>query len=159
MKFGIYFYLGKFISLKNNNKYTVCNLLYVILYLVFALGYYFIKNNLNLLTNEIIRFIFALFGIYIFVGLFKNINHSKVLDTFKKYTFQIYLLHTIFAAGIRIVLLKFGIKDYFIHFMFGMFFSIYMPVLISKISEKIKYTNFLFYPTKTIEELEGRNLR
>lgn len=159
IEFGIYFYLGKFISMENINKSNLYSLVCIMLYIIIALLYYFIANDVNNCLNEFIRLLLSLGGIYVFVQSFKNVQKSKILDTFKNYTFQIYLMHTIFAAGIRIILLKLGIDNYFIHLIFGLFFSIYIPIFISKISNKIEYTNFFFYPIKTIEELKGRKTK
>ena len=156
MNFGIYFYIGKFIANKENNKVdnTIQAIGNLILYIIFALVYSYNQVNISFI-GEIIRFIFAVLGIIVFVKIFRNVNKSKFLDTIKEYTFQIYLLHTIFAAGIRIILLKLGIDNYFIHFTVGFIFSLYIPVIISIVSNKIKYTNIFFYPIKTIEELKG----
>ena len=134
------------------------NILLFILYIILNGGIYTIKNNINNYVYEIIKIFLAIAGIYICAIIFRNIKKSRILDTFKKCTFQIYLLHTIFAAGIRIVLLKIGIRNYVIHMIFGLVFSIYIPVIVAKISEKIKYTDFFFYPLKTIECIKERRL-
>lgn len=155
MAYGIYFYIGSFISKEDNSKSIMYNILLLILYFVISLIYYFVYDKVNIYINEYIRIVFALIGIYVFTNIFKKVSQSKILDSFKDYTFQIYLLHTIFAAGIRIVLLRLGINNYFIHFVLGIIFSIYVPVFISIISKKIRYTNFFFYPIKTVEELRG----
>ena len=99
-----------------------------------------------------INILFAIFGILICIKIFKNITHSKILDTYKNYTFQIYLLHTICAGGVRILMFKIGIYNYLIHLVVGIIISIYAPVVISKISEKIGYTEFFFFPVKTINK-------
>lgn len=155
MAYGIYFYIGSFISKEDNSKSIINNILFLILYLIISLIYYFVYDKINIYINEYIKIVFAIIGIYAFANIFKKVNQLKILDSFKDYTFQIYLLHTIFAAGIRIVLLKLNINNYFIHFMFGIIFSIYIPVFVSIISNKIGYTNFFFYPIKTIEDLKG----
>lgn len=158
MKFGFYFYMGKLIDKENNkNDDVIKKVGSLVLYIIVALIYSYNQIN-NAFIGELIRFIFAVLGTIIFVKIFKNINQSKFLDTIKENTFQIYLLHTIFAAGIRIILLKLGIDNYFIHFIAGFIFSLYIPVIISIVSNKIKYTNIFFYPIKTIEELKGSKI-
>lgn len=69
-----------------------------------------------------------------------------------KYMLQIYLLHTIFAAGIRIVLLKLGINSFWIHLPFGIVFSIVPAVVCGLIADRIKFLNVFFYPVKTIRK-------
>ena len=62
-------------------------------------------------------------------------------------------MHTIFAAGIRILMYKIDIDNYYIHLIVGLIFSIYLPVVVAIISNKIKYTNIVFFPIKTVEEI------
>lgn len=159
---AIYFYIGNFINIKTNSKETkkikqiLYNVLLMLVYIVLALVIYVNINQLNEKILELIKIVLAVSGTYICIRIFKNIKKSKILDTMKQYTFQIYLLHTIFAAGIRIVMLKIGVQNYIIHFILGLFASIYLPVLIAIICEKTKYLNFFFYPTKTVKEIKGK---
>lgn len=149
---GIYFYLGAYISqnVKKENKRK--DILSVLLFFIISLVLYFFKDSVHTTLLLIIEIMLALVGTFITISVFKQIQNSKILDTFKKYTFQIFLMHTIFAAGIRIVMYKIGIDNFLIHLVIGLLFSIYVPVLVSVISNKIKFTNFFFYPLKTIEE-------
>ena len=69
----------------------------------------------------------------------------------------IFLLHTIFAAGARIVLIKMNIESYIIHMIIGMMFGIGGPILIGIMCDKTKYANMLFYPLTTYKKLkEGK---
>lgn len=155
MTYGIYFYIGCFIKEKWEMPKYLCAL-ETALYLIASILIYKFNDSINKYLMSFIKIGFAVFGILILVQIFQHIKKSKILDTFKKYTFQIFVLHTIFAAGIRIVLLKLGVTNYIVHFAVGILFSIYVPVLISIISERIKYTDFFFFPTKTIEDLHKK---
>lgn len=73
-----------------------------------------------------------------------------------KYMFQIYLLHTICAAGIRIILLKLDIESFLIHFVMGIVFSFVVPILIACFAERVRVFNLVFYPSKTIKELTNK---
>lgn len=150
MKYGFYFYLGTFVNIKEKiyNIYKV--FIWAVIYIVMAIIVY--NNCTNKIISAVTEFIFSLFGIFIAISIFKIIKKSVILATFKNYTFQIFLMHTIFAAGIRILMFKLGIFNYFIHVIVGLLVSIYIPVLVSIISNKIKFTNFFFYPVKTIED-------
>lgn len=159
MKYAIYFYLGAFIKETiENKKQIIKNILITSIYIVLSIVLYKNKEICNVKVLECIKILFAICGIYVSVNLFKSINNSKILDTFKEYTFQIYLTHTIFAAGIRIILIKLELTNYAIHFFIGLLVSIYIPVIMSIISKKIKYTEIFFYPIKTIEELKERKI-
>ena len=159
---AIYFYIGNFINIKINNmetkkiKQIMYNVLLTIGYLVIAIIIYANIDRINENILELIKIVLAISGTYICISIFRNIKKCKILDTMKQYTFQIYLLHTIFAAGIRIVMFKLGIQNYVIHFIVGLLASIYGPVLVGIICEKTKYLNFFFYPTKTIKEIKEK---
>ena len=157
MMYGIYFYLGCFIYDKRilSKKISV---LMIIIDFICAIVLFKYSKILNIYIYNFFTVFMAILGIIILVEIFKSIQKSKVLDTFKEYTFQIFLMHTIFAAGVRIVLLKIGITNYFIHFVLGISASIYIPVLVSKLSNKILYTEFFFFPVKTIEEIKERKI-
>ena len=160
MSYGIYFYLGCFISkqkMMKTRKNVLINVFLIICYIGSTVIIYLVKNNINCYIMYFFNIFFAIAGILICTNLFKMIDKSIFLDSFKKYTFQIFVLHTLFAAGVRIILLKIGITNYLLHFIIGMLTSIYIPVLISIISNKILYTNFFFFPLKTIEEIKERN--
>ena len=158
MTYAIYFYFGIFITEevkkdKNSSKKMIG---LAIIYTITARIYTKYIGGIPPIIISLLDIIFALAGILICINCFKVFEKHRFLDTFKKYTFQIYLTHTIFAAGVRIVLLKMNVTSYLIHFILGMAASIYIPVLIGIISDKIKYTNIFFFPIKTIEEIKER---
>jgi len=97
-------------------------------------------------------------GIVASAELFRLATRDKDKMTFiwkllSKYMLQIYLLHTICAAGIRIILLKLGMTSFLIHFLMGTIFSFAIPIACALIAERIKGLNIVFFPSKTIREL------
>ena len=94
-----------------------------------------------------------LLGIFSSIQLLSLLQDVKVLSHFllfvNRYSFPIYLLHTIFTAGIRIVFLRLGITPWWIHVIVGTVCGLVFSVLAAKICEKWKIFNFFFYPTKT----------
>ena len=91
--------------------------------------------------------------------LIKSNIIKKVLLFINTYSFPIYLLHTIFTAGLRIALNKIGIKYYWIHVLGGMLFGIAIPVICGKISNKIIIFDFFFYPSRSIKRLKREKER
>lgn len=85
--------------------------------------------------------------------LYKNEFIKKFLLWINEYSFPIYLLHTIFTACIRIVLFKVGISNYFIHVVLGMLLGILCPTVIAVVSKKSVYSDFFFYPNRTIKRI------
>lgn len=79
---------------------------------------------------------------------------NKVLLFICKYSFPIYLLHTIFTAGIRVVLVKCGINNYFLHVIIGSVFGLFFPIVGAMVCNKIDIFNFFFYPGKILKKWE-----
>lgn len=100
----------------------------------------------------------AFIGIVGSIALISLLSHLDVIKRFLlwicKYSFPIYLLHTIFTSGIRIVLFKFGIRTYGIHVICGLVLGIILPFFTACIFDRFKPLNFFFYPSKTINALK-----
>lgn len=98
-----------------------------------------------------------LIGIYssiLFISLLENIKPVAAFwDFMNRYSFQTYLLHTIFTAGIRIVLLRMGIAQWWLHILAGCIGGIAFSTLAAVISSKLKLTDILFFPTKTYKHI------
>ena len=160
---AIYFYLGCIINngiiiLKDKSiKRIIKNVGFVLMYILVSIFYYIYYNKMSYYIVELIDIVFAILGTIICIYTFMYVKNCNMFDYIKKYTFEIYLLHTIFAAGFRIVLFKMGINNYWIHFIIGILASIEIPIIIAKICKKTKYLNFFFYPLKTIKEIKKKN--
>lgn len=77
---------------------------------------------------------------------------NKILLFICKYSFPIYLLHTIFTAGIRVALNKCGMDNYFVHVLVGCFCGLFFSIVGAIIAEKIDMFNFFFYPGKILKK-------
>ena len=67
-----------------------------------------------------------------------------------EYTMPVYLMHTIFAAGVRAVLLKLGIDAPAIHIVVGLGASIAGPIAAAEVMKKLKL-DILYQPGKYIK--------
>lgn len=97
-------------------------------------------------------------GILACVGFSRLIgDRRKTLSAFWRYTskymLQIYLLHTICAAGIRIVLMKLNIENLAIHTLAGLIFSFPVPIVCAVIAERIPLFNTVFFPSKSFKAI------
>lgn len=96
--------------------------------------------------------VMVLLGIYasiMFISLLRNIKlAAKFFDFMNKYSFQTYLLHTIFTAGIRIVLLRVGVTNWVVHVLLGTVCGIACSVLVAEIAKRVWFFNIFFFPTK-----------
>lgn len=126
---------------------------YVILFIIAIIcSCLIIKYNLNL---EIIDFLMGLMFCISIVGISicsSNIKEGRLEKFLSKYTMEIFLMHTICAACIRIVLIKVGITNAAIHLILGFIFSVFIPILISKIMEKTRILKFFIYPNTVLKE-------
>ena len=67
-----------------------------------------------------------------------------------KYTMPIFLMHTLFAAPMRTVLLKIGIENAVIHVVLGLGITFVGPIIAAWIMKKMKWLEFFLYPNKLI---------
>ena len=75
---------------------------------------------------------------------------EKCMLVLSRYSFPIYLLHTIFTAGFRIVLLKIGVNNYLLHVLLGIIVGIGIPIIGMNIIKNCKILLFIFYPSSTV---------
>ncbi|MBQ2932953.1 MAG: acyltransferase [Clostridia bacterium] len=152
------FGIGTCIDFKSLTKLsTWAKCLVVILHIV--TGIIFVL--LNKIEAPFIKEIMILFGIYSSIMFISILQNSKIiarfLDFINKYSFQIYLLHTIFTAGIRIILLRLNINQWWIHVLLGTACGLVFSVLSAKIAKKVKCLNFFFFPSKVLLLKQRKN--
>ncbi len=114
----------------------------------------------KLIESPFIKEFMILFGIYASIMFMSLIGDYKPISSFlmfvNRYSFQIYLLHTIFTAGIRIILLKINITQWWIHILLGTLGGLAFSVLASFVANRIKFLNFVFFPIKTIKDCKSK---
>lgn len=112
--------------------------------------------RLKLIEAPVFKELVMLLGIYasiLLISMLQKIKPmAKFLDFVNKYSFQIYLLHTIFTAGIRILLLRVGVAQWWIHIVAGTACGLAFSVLAAVIAKKIGFLNFFFFPTKMLKK-------
>ena len=78
---------------------------------------------------------------------------GKWTNFLARYTMPIFLMHTLFAAPMRSVLLKVGIENAVIHVVLGLSISFIGPIIAAWIMEKTKWLEFFLYPSKFIRKV------
>jgi len=78
---------------------------------------------------------------------------GKGVDFLAKYTMPIFLMHTLFAAPTRSVLLKMGITNAVVHIVLGLGISLGGPIIAAWIMKKTKWLEFFLYPNKFIRKV------
>ena len=78
---------------------------------------------------------------------------GRGVDFLAKYTMPIFLMHTLFAAPLRSVLMKGGIENAVIHVVLGLVISFAGPIIAAWIMKKTKWLEFFLYPNKFIRKV------
>ena len=91
---------------------------------------------------------FAVLGIV--VGCFVDGKQIKIFELAGRYTMPIFLMHTLFAAPFRSVLLKLGIDNLVVHITLGLMVSIVGPIISMVLLEKLKPLDGFVYPTRYV---------
>lgn len=81
---------------------------------------------------------------------------GKFMAFFAKYTMPIFLMHTLFAAPLRSVLLKVGIANPAAHVVLGIGISFMGPIITAWIMKKTKWLEFFLYPNKFLGKAKLR---
>lgn len=92
-----------------------------------------------------------LFGIIACVGVVMMLYKTKHACPLSRYTMPIFLMHTIFAAPLRSLLLKVGIGNAVIQITAGLMISFVGPIIAAIVMSKVKYLDFFLYPGKYIK--------
>lgn len=94
--------------------------------------------------------VLACIAVIFFVAAYKDKN-GKVMGFLAKYTMPIFLMHTLFAAPTRTVLMKMGITYAAVHVLLGIGISFAGPIVTTCIMKKTKCLEFFLYPNKFIQ--------
>lgn len=78
---------------------------------------------------------------------------GRGMEFIAKYTMPIFLMHTLFAAPLRSVLIKIGIESAVIHVVLGIVISFAGPIIAAWIMKKTKWLEFFLYPNKFIRKV------
>lgn len=89
--------------------------------------------------------------IVLIVGIFKDGKRSAIFGYLAQYTMPIFLMHTLFAAPIRAMLIKIGIQNAVVHVGLGLLVTFFGPIVAAEIMKKSKWLEFFLYPGKFIK--------
>jgi hypothetical protein len=89
--------------------------------------------------------------IMLILEIYEDGKQSMFFGILAKYTMPIFLMHTLFAAPLRIVLLKVGINNAAVHVVLGIAISFLGPIMAAWIMNKSKWLEFFIYPGKVVK--------
>ena len=149
MEYGIWFVLGMYVHVRAwpqkiaQNLHWMCAGIGLIVLFVLGSVLAFWKEG-HFPGVELILGMIACSGVLLLaVPLSEKID----LGCAARYTMPIFLMHTIFAAGLRAVLFKLGIDSSVIHVISGLAISFAGPIMAEIVMERLKL-DFLLYPSK-----------
>lgn len=120
-----------------------------LLFLVLSVVVYIadIKN----LTMSFVLGVLACIAVIFLVAAYEE-RTGKIMEFLAKYTMPIFLMHTLFAAPTRAVLLKVGVTNAMLHVILGLGISFAGPIVAAWIMKKTKWMEFFLYPNKTMRQ-------
>ena len=123
---------------------TICGLLCMILSVVV----YMIGNH-----NKMVSFALGLLACIAVILLVVDSEEKfgRGMNFLAKYTMPIFLMHTLFAAPLRSVLVKVGIENAVIHVVLGLGISFVGPIIAAWTMKKTKWLEFFLYPNKFVK--------
>ena len=91
------------------------------------------------------------------ITLSSDDKQNRIMKFLSGYILPIFLMHTLFAAPLRALLLRFSITNPAVHIILGIIISFAGPVIAEYILNKTVILDFFVYPQKTIKRIkEGR---
>ena len=123
-----------------------------VLFIVFLFGSTLTK--LGVISGDIAGFVMAVLACYSVISIvhsfFRDGVQKKYWQLFAEYTMPVFLMHTLFAATFRSVLLKLGVSNAILHIVLGLAVSFCGPVLVMRMLDEIKPLDFIIYPTRYV---------
>ena len=125
---------------------TICGLLFMILSVVVY------KAEISGSVIPFAMGLLACVAVILIVASFEE-KFGRGMDFLAKYTMPIFLMHTLFAAPLRSILMKIGIENAVIHVVLGLGISFAGPIMAAWIMKKTKWLEFFLYPNKFIRKV------
>lgn len=162
-KYACYFYLGT-IYARHHEKFTIkkesnWSFLPVTLVLIFIVVSPWLCNLGS--EYDLIFTFGCVLAIYLTTGLTEKSENrlgNKFIKLVSKYSFQIYLVHTMATAAIRILLMKMHITSDWIHLIIGIAGGLGISLLGAIICDKSVILNIVFFPEGTIKRIKKNKL-
>lgn len=154
MTYEIWFVIGmsicyfKINRLYSTLKYSSAILMGIVFILASILKFEYGKNNRYM---DFALGLIACTAVVLFAGkFFLKKSQPKALSVLTRNLMPIFLMHTLFAAPIRILLMKLGIYNVAVHILLGLIASFLGPIIAAWIMKKSKWMEFFIYTGKFI---------
>jgi hypothetical protein len=122
----------------------------VILFMAFVAASAFVYEY-NFALLGFILGVFACMSVLLTVSGVNTSQANLIVIFAIKYTWPIFLCHTLAAAPVRIALMKFGVLNPVVHITAGIIVTFFVPVGLAVVADKLKPLDFVFYPQRYIK--------
>lgn len=152
----IWFVIGMCIFIFDFKKYIikkqslVVAIMSMLVFIVGSILVYTFELN-STVISFIVGIVACLSIISLMCYVYRNNEQSKIFGFFSKYTMPIFLMHTLFAAPLRSILMKFGITNPMINVVLGIVISFAGPIIAAEILSRVWKFDFILYPNKYIK--------
>ena len=158
-QYACYFYLGvlyarhhEVFSLKKETLRSLISVL-AIFVAVFVSRRYYDWGMCYTMVEFFLEFV-SIYLVATFFECYAERLTNKFLAIVGKYSFQIYLIHTMITAAVRIVLSKAGIASQWPQFILGWSIGLSVAIGVAWICEKTIVFNIFFFPERTVQLLK-----
>ena len=158
--FNIFFFcIGmKFKWIKQNcNIKRFRYIFYLLIISVFVCAVYFLFKNEYIRTKPILNTIIALDISLIVWSLFQYKAKNPFISIFApfgKYSLEIYLMHAFIISGVKSLMFKTQLNNYYICILICTFLAVFIPILFSLAAKKIGMHNLFFKPIHYLKKLK-----
>lgn len=138
-------------ALKPNRKWIAVGTIAGGVFIISSVAVY--DSGIKMSGLSFLMGIIACLAVIAIVVAFDNgRKRGKVFAFLAEYTMPIFLMHTLFAAGLRSILLKYTIDGAVIHVVSGILISFIGPIIATKIMKKVAFLECILYPGKFIKK-------
>lgn len=123
---------------------TIFGLLFIILSIVV----YTVEINDSVLSFAM--GLLACTAIILMVADFEE-KFGRSVDFLARYTMPVFLMHTLFAAPMRAILMKIGIENAVVHVVLGLGISFIGPIITAWVMKKTSWLEFFLYPNRVLQ--------
>lgn len=147
---GMCLCIFNFRYLIDRKKWYGAGIIFAIIFFIISIVVYHYNINVGI-VNFLLGIIACASVIMIVTYLFRENENNKMFHFLSKYTMPIFVMHTLFAAPVRVILLKVGISNAAIHVLIGIAISFIGPIVATIIMKKVKWLEIFLYPGKFIK--------
>lgn len=134
-------FLGDKIRIEKRKTTNICKILmggtacYIMLYLL-------------LQQNDYVDFVYGVLMCCCIIACFVCSKSKREVYPMVKYTMPVYLMHTLFSATTRSVLIRIGVQNMYLHLFIGITAGLVGPIIIYHVLRIIKVDTYIFCPSR-----------